>query len=84
VALDVWRTWEQAKPEMEMFFKKFDTNGSNKLEQDQVCCSVLYCVDVYSSVLQSVAVCCSLLQYAEIHVEKFDTISSDLLEQNQV
>mmetsp|Transcript_33439 Transcript_33439/g.48884 ORF Transcript_33439/g.48884 Transcript_33439/m.48884 type:complete len:229 (+) Transcript_33439:146-832(+) len=36
VALDVWRTWEQAKPEMEMFFKKFDTNGSNKLEQDQL------------------------------------------------
>jgi len=76
VALDVWRTWEQAKPEMEMFFKKFDTNGSNKLEQDQVSCSVLYCVAVYSSVLQSVAVCCSMRKYTSRNLTSAGICSS--------
>lgn len=25
------RTWEQVKPEIEMYFKKYDTNSSGKL-----------------------------------------------------
>jgi Ca2+-binding EF-hand superfamily protein len=36
VALDVWRTWEQVKPEMAMYMQKYDSNASGKLEMDQL------------------------------------------------
>jgi len=35
-ALDVWRAWEQLKPEMDTYMKKYDTNHSGKLEIDQL------------------------------------------------
>lgn len=35
-ALDVWRSWEQVKPEIQMYFEKYDTNNSGKLELDQL------------------------------------------------
>eukprot|EP00802_Teleaulax_amphioxeia_P009254 Tamp_09270.p3 GENE.Tamp_09270~~Tamp_09270.p3 ORF type:complete len:234 (+),score=35.41 Tamp_09270:418-1119(+) len=36
-ALDVWKTWQGLKPEMEMYMKKYDVNQSGKLESEQVC-----------------------------------------------
>lgn len=36
IALDLWRTWEQTKPEMSNYMQKYDTNSSGKLETDQL------------------------------------------------
>jgi len=36
IALDIWRTWEQTKPEMQNYMHKYDTNESGKLELDQL------------------------------------------------
>uniref|UniRef100_A0A7S0DUE3 EF-hand domain-containing protein n=1 Tax=Hanusia phi TaxID=3032 RepID=A0A7S0DUE3_9CRYP len=36
IALDVWRHYEKTKPEIEAYFKKYDTNNSGMLEFDQL------------------------------------------------
>uniref|UniRef100_A0A7S4NNA3 EF-hand domain-containing protein n=3 Tax=Guillardia theta TaxID=55529 RepID=A0A7S4NNA3_GUITH len=36
IALDVWRHYEKTKPEIETYFKKYDTNNSGMLEFDQL------------------------------------------------
>jgi len=38
------------------------------MQSDEVCCSVMQCVAMWSIVIQCVAVCCSVLQCGDIYL----------------